>query len=158
MHERRRPRTQRRTSEEPDSAVAGVTPSQLRCIDALTEELSCGICLDLCVRPCATPCGHAFCRSCLRQALLVKRACPQCRSPLPPPSAWTPRVNMALWNTIQLLFPRHAAQAPPATPTPPPPSRGAAATRRRGAGTSGNGGDDRAGAGAAARRGFRPPG
>lgn len=32
-------------------------------------------------------------------------------------SGWQPKVNTALWNTISLLFPQHAAQAPP--PTPP---------------------------------------
>jgi hypothetical protein len=33
------------------------------------------------------------------------------------PTGWQPKVNTALWNTIQLLFPQHAAEAPP--PTPP---------------------------------------
>jgi len=28
-------------------------------------------------------------------------------------AGWQPKVNTALWNTIQLLFPRHAAAAPP---------------------------------------------
>lgn len=36
----------------------GVTPSRLACISELRDELSCCICLDICVRPCATPCGE----------------------------------------------------------------------------------------------------
>ncbi|WIA09482.1 hypothetical protein OEZ85_008883 [Tetradesmus obliquus] len=133
-----RPRTQRRTGQEntPEGAAAAgtcasgaadssVTPSRLNCIAELQEELSCSICLEICVRPCATPCGHAFCRACLRLALQHKRQCPKCRAAVPP--TWQPKVNVALWNTIQLLFPKHAAAAPPATPLAPPAAAAAAA-------------------------------
>ncbi|KAF8073130.1 LONRF3 [Scenedesmus sp. PABB004] len=147
-----RPRTQRRTAQENEAPPPpppggaplplGVTPSKLGCIGALEEELSCGICLDVCVRPCATPCGHAFCRTCLRTALQHKRQCPKCRAALPPPSSWQPAVNVPLWNTIQLLFPRHAAQAPPPTPAPP-----------AAAGRAARGAPRRAAAGGAAPRG-----
>jgi hypothetical protein len=41
----------------PSTRKQGFTPSRLACISALRDELSCGICLDICVRPCATPCG-----------------------------------------------------------------------------------------------------
>lgn len=39
------------------AVATGFTPSRLACISALRDELSCGICLEICVRPCATPCG-----------------------------------------------------------------------------------------------------
>jgi hypothetical protein len=48
-------------------------------------------------------------------------------------TGWQPKINTALWNTIQLLFPQHAAEAPP--PTPPgqtQPAATAPAQARRG--------------------------
>lgn len=60
---------QQQQQQQGDPAVAGsvgisarkqgFTPSRLACISALRDELSCGICLDVCVRPCATPCGES---------------------------------------------------------------------------------------------------
>lgn len=47
-------------------------------------------------------------------------------------TGWQPKINTALWNTIQLLFPQHAAEAPP--PTPPgqtQPTAAAPAPNRR---------------------------
>ncbi|KAI8473615.1 MAG: hypothetical protein J3K34DRAFT_518897 [Monoraphidium minutum] len=99
------------------AAASNVTPSRLGCIGELREELACSVCLDLCVRPCTTPCGHSFCRSCLRQALRHSSRCPKCREELPP--GYELKVNTALWNIAQLLFPRQAAEAPPPSPAPP---------------------------------------
>ncbi|DBA71288.1 TPA: hypothetical protein ACH3X2_011104 [Trebouxia sp. C0005] len=59
-----------------------VTPSRLACIKQLEQEMTCSVCLDICVRPCTTPCGAPIC------------------------------INTVLWNTIKLLFPKHAASAP----------------------------------------------
>ncbi len=42
------------------------SPSQLRCIAELRDELACAVCLDVAVRPCTAPCGHSFCRRCAR--------------------------------------------------------------------------------------------
>lgn len=53
------------------------------------------------------------------------------RAPAHPPpctcAGWQPKINTALWNTVQLLFPQHAAEAPP--PTPPGATQPAAAGR-----------------------------
>lgn len=49
------------------------------------------MCLELCARPCTTPCGHNFCRGCLRESLKHNHRCPKCRkvcvSPSPAKSA-----------------------------------------------------------------------
>ncbi|KAL6763203.1 hypothetical protein V8C86DRAFT_340172 [Haematococcus lacustris] len=98
------------------ATAAKVTPSRLDRINDLKEELTCSICLELCTRPCTVPCGHCFCRSCLRKCLKHSANCPKCRDPLP--SGFPLKINTALWNTIQLLFPSTVqnACANPATP------------------------------------------
>ncbi|KAJ9510390.1 hypothetical protein QJQ45_015858 [Haematococcus lacustris] len=70
------------------ATAAKVTPSRLDRINDLKEELTCSICLELCTRPCTVPCGFPL------------------------------KINTALWNTIQLLFPSTVqnACANPATP------------------------------------------
>ncbi|XP_027357525.1 E3 ubiquitin-protein ligase RING2-like [Abrus precatorius] len=81
----------------------GVFPpsSALPCIDKLREELSCAICLEICFEPSTTPCGHSFCRKCLRSAAdKCGKRCPKCSN------GRSCTVNTVLWNTIQLLFPR----------------------------------------------------
>ncbi|GMH33743.1 hypothetical protein BSKO_01577 [Bryopsis sp. KO-2023] len=88
--------------------------SKLPCLGKLKEELTCSICLDICVRPSTTPCGHNFCRRCLRGALQYSMKCPKCREMLPP--GFPMNINTVLWNTIQLLFPTvcSAPASPPA--------------------------------------------
>ncbi|MQL77254.1 hypothetical protein Taro_009663 [Colocasia esculenta] len=81
-------------------AVAAAIP----CLDRLREELSCAICLDICFEPSTTPCGHSFCKKCLKcAATKCGRRCPKCRELISNARACT--VNTVLWNTIQLLFP-----------------------------------------------------
>ena len=51
---------------------------------SLLGQPCCPVCLDTCVRPAITPCGHRFCASCLVKALVLDRLlrCPQCRATL----------------------------------------------------------------------------
>ncbi|KAG1670264.1 hypothetical protein FOA52_003614 [Chlamydomonas sp. UWO 241] len=91
----------------PSTAPLGMSPSRMTLIQ---EELSCSICLELCVRPCTTACGHNFCRSCLRESIRHNHRCPKCRKALPPRFDLT--INTTLWNTIQLLFPASALEPP----------------------------------------------
>jgi len=44
------------------------------------EDYRCGICMDIFIDPRTTSCGHTFCRSCLRGALLTKDTCPICKT------------------------------------------------------------------------------
>ncbi|XVF57878.1 hypothetical protein PTKIN_Ptkin07bG0017900 [Pterospermum kingtungense] len=77
----------------------------LHCMDKLREELSCAICLDICFEPSTTPCGHSFCKKCLRSAAdKCGKKCPKCRQLISNGRSCT--VNTVLWNTIQLLFPK----------------------------------------------------
>ncbi|XP_020203198.1 E3 ubiquitin-protein ligase RNF168 [Cajanus cajan] len=79
--------------------------SALPCMDKLREELSCAICLEICYEPSTTPCGHSFCRKCLRSAAdKCGKKCPKCRQLISNGRSCT--VNTVLWNTIQLLFPQ----------------------------------------------------
>lgn len=43
------------------------------------KELDCQICYALLLDPITTPCGHTFCRACLRQSLSHSPACAACR-------------------------------------------------------------------------------
>ncbi|KAI7814048.1 hypothetical protein IRJ41_006950 [Triplophysa rosa] len=47
----------------------------------LTEELQCSVCLDVFSDPVSTPCGHNFCRSCLKQCWDISLicSCPMCK-------------------------------------------------------------------------------
>ncbi|CAI8612305.1 unnamed protein product [Vicia faba] len=79
--------------------------SGLPCMDKLREELSCAICLEICFEPSTTPCGHSFCRKCLKSAAdKCGKKCPKCRQLISNGRSCT--VNTVLWNTIQLLFPQ----------------------------------------------------
>ncbi|KAK6938431.1 Zinc finger, C3HC4 RING-type [Dillenia turbinata] len=82
-----------------DSCSNTVLPYKLR------EELSCAICLEICFEPNTTPCGHGFCKKCLRSAAdKCGKRCPKCRKLINNGRSCT--VNTVLWNTIQLLFPQ----------------------------------------------------
>lgn len=94
--------TQQTSSSSSSSSPSG---SALPCIDKLREELSCAICLEICFEPSTTPCGHSFCRKCLRSAAdKCGRKCPKCRQLISNGRSCT--VNTVLWNTIRLLFPK----------------------------------------------------
>ncbi|CAH9076946.1 unnamed protein product [Cuscuta epithymum] len=76
------------------------------CMEKLREELSCAICLEICYEPSTTPCGHSFCKKCLRSAAeKCGKKCPKCRHQLLSNSRGC-TVNTVLWNTIKLLFPQ----------------------------------------------------
>ncbi|XP_019230483.1 PREDICTED: E3 ubiquitin-protein ligase rnf168-like [Nicotiana attenuata] len=71
----------------------------------MTMPLQNKICLEICFEPSTTPCGHSFCRKCLRSAAdKYGKKCPKCRQLISNGRCCT--VNTVLWNTIQLLFPK----------------------------------------------------
>ncbi|CAN4082337.1 unnamed protein product [Withania somnifera] len=94
-------------SEEQGRSVSSSSSSSsaFPSIDGLREELSCTICLEICFEPSTTPCGHSFCKKCLRSAAdKCGKRCPKCRQLISNGRSCT--VNTVLWNTIQLLFPK----------------------------------------------------
>lgn len=93
-------------NESPEqNSRASCSSSGLPCMDKLREELSCAICLEICFEPSTTPCGHSFCKKCLRSAAdKCGKKCPKCRQLISNGRSCT--VNTVLWNTIQLLFPK----------------------------------------------------
>ncbi|XP_021746547.1 LON peptidase N-terminal domain and RING finger protein 3-like [Chenopodium quinoa] len=94
--------------KEQENAVSDAancsSSSTLTCMDRLRDELSCAICLDICYEPSTTPCGHSFCKNCLKSAAeKCGKRCPKCRQLISNGRSCT--INTVLWNTIQLLFP-----------------------------------------------------
>jgi len=47
--------------------------------EATKTELDCQVCYALFLEPLTTPCGHTFCRKCIRRALDHSNMCPVCR-------------------------------------------------------------------------------
>ncbi|KAL1833062.1 hypothetical protein ACET3Z_002713 [Daucus carota] len=91
--------------KSPSSCKKKEDSAAIPCMDKLREELSCAICLDICFEPSTTPCGHSFCKKCLRSAAdKCGKRCPKCRQLISNGRSCT--VNTVLWNTIQLLFPK----------------------------------------------------
>ncbi|KAK8644160.1 hypothetical protein V6N13_123475 [Hibiscus sabdariffa] len=94
-----------KTGVEDEKKAKVNEPAPLHCLDKLREELSCAICLEICYEPSTTPCGHSFCKKCLRSAAdKCGKRCPKCRQLISNGRSCT--VNTVLWNTIQLLFPK----------------------------------------------------
>ncbi|XP_065150270.1 E3 ubiquitin-protein ligase TRIM39-like [Paramisgurnus dabryanus] len=69
-----KPRRTRRRSKSPPPSLSSSSVS-------LTEELQCCICLDVLSDPVSTPCGHNFCRICLKQYWDNSQiySCPYCK-------------------------------------------------------------------------------
>ncbi|KAF6165365.1 hypothetical protein GIB67_018809 [Kingdonia uniflora] len=89
----------------PEQIPSVSSSSALPCMDRLREELSCAICLEICFEPSTTPCGHSFCKKCLKSAAdKCGKKCPKCRQLISNGRHCT--INTVLWNTIQLLFPQ----------------------------------------------------
>ncbi|KAI3960436.1 hypothetical protein MKW92_036013 [Papaver armeniacum] len=101
LKEERKQENKGRTEPKSDE----MPPANLPCMDKLREELSCAICLEICFEPSTTPCGHSFCKKCLKSAAdKCGKKCPKCRQLIG--NVRSCIVNTSLWNTIQLLFPQ----------------------------------------------------
>jgi hypothetical protein len=70
QHDQQQPHPCSHPQPPPQQQQQAFTPSRLSCIGELQEELSCGICLEICVRPCSTPCGERK-----RDACVADSAC-----------------------------------------------------------------------------------
>ena len=73
---------------------------------AVLQELQCAVCLGTLARPASLPCGHSFCRACLRAGLARAAdgrgafCCPSCRAGVP--EGFSPKVNVALRRVVEL--------------------------------------------------------
>lgn len=68
-------------------------------------ELECTVCTELLLEPVTTPCGHTFCRACLRRSMDHSTNCPTCRTVLLLSHAAPLPVNVTLAGVIAKLFP-----------------------------------------------------
>ncbi|XP_031551541.1 LON peptidase N-terminal domain and RING finger protein 3-like [Actinia tenebrosa] len=50
--------------------------------ESLLEDFECKLCCSLLYKPVTSPCGHNFCKDCLRRSLDFRVDCPCCRTPL----------------------------------------------------------------------------
>jgi hypothetical protein len=76
----------------------------------LRDDLDCPLCLRLLFEPLSTPCGHTFCRSCLKRSLeATTRVCPTCRAPCLSEALQAP-VNVTLQKVVSMVFPAEYAQ------------------------------------------------
>ncbi|ROW12234.1 hypothetical protein VMCG_00363 [Cytospora schulzeri] len=78
--------------------------------ELLRGNMDCGICYQLLYEPWTTPCGHTFCRHCIKKALEQSTAgpvCPTCRRVLPmtyldnrlgPPNEFLQRLTQYFWS------------------------------------------------------------
>lgn len=76
----------------------------------LRSQMDCGICYQLLYEPWTTPCGHTFCRHCIKRALeqpQIGPHCPACRgdialpyldSRLFPPNGFLSRLTLHFWS------------------------------------------------------------
>jgi len=67
-------------------------------------DFECPLCFRLFCRPVSTPCGHTYCRSCLKAALRYSASCPLCRQKLELPCKHKYSVNIVLSNVLEKYF------------------------------------------------------
>lgn len=88
-------------------------PARAALADVIADCFTCGVCLEPCVEPTSTPCGHNFCIGCLSSwiaaTLDAAPKCPSCRAVLP--ELATLRVNVAVKSAIEAAL--HTRLAPP---------------------------------------------
>ena len=97
-------------------------------MESLTAEFECAICSELMEAPITLPCGHSFCRGCLRDWVEQSPVCPHCRAPAPAGVVCDLAVNITLQSAILRIpsFSRkitdlEVGDAEPALTAPPPP-------------------------------------
>ena len=86
-----------------ESAAAATTVN-----GEVKELLECTVCTELLLDPVTTPCGHSFCRTCLRQSMDHSTKCPVCRTVLLLSHAAVLPVNVTL-----AVGGRRSNQSPP---------------------------------------------
>ncbi|XP_039527211.1 E3 ubiquitin-protein ligase TRIM39-like isoform X1 [Pimephales promelas] len=107
----------KRMIEEENRAMAesSIKQSETRSMDepltsSLSSELQCSICLDVFTDPVSTPCGHNFCKSCLKQCWDTSQTynCPLCKETFTTKPDL--KINTALREVV-LLFKEKSGQS-----------------------------------------------
>ncbi|CAM9631229.1 unnamed protein product, partial [Heterosigma akashiwo] len=66
-----------KTERENKMASSAGTESEVN----IPQEFECNVCLNLLFEPTSLPCGHSYCKACLKKTLEFKQECPSCRAP-----------------------------------------------------------------------------
>ena len=80
------PNTNRTDANTNDKEECGLPLDELfRLLDKevrvnIGTSVKCGICLSTMEQPERTPCGHAFCKDCIRASLMANQKCPECNA------------------------------------------------------------------------------
>lgn len=82
------------SSENNPKDTADAIPIQAELLNK--EDFDCSLCYRLLYEPITTPCGHAFCRSCLDRCLDHQTRCPLCKSSLVEVSC----IIFLIWNFV----------------------------------------------------------
>ena len=69
------------------------------------DDYVCLICLDVLYLPVTTPCGHTYCKQCLKDAFDVKLECISCRQPILASFSVSLPVNITLRKLIDKKYP-----------------------------------------------------
>ena len=75
------------TPARPDNKNPVATTKELvsepkAAVEATDPQFRCPLCLEILWEQVSTPCGHAFCLSCITESLLYAKQCPLCRGSL----------------------------------------------------------------------------
>ena len=76
----------------------------LALVQDIKNLLQCSVCFEVFSQPISLPCGHTFCRGCLRSSIRTKSRCPLCRAPVAPGAAQISE-NTTLADLCRLLHP-----------------------------------------------------
>jgi ankyrin repeat protein len=71
------------TAAAVSAAQTAATATAAAAASTREQNWICGVCQDLYDKPTTISCGHTFCISCIKAALVVKEECPNCRANIP---------------------------------------------------------------------------
>lgn len=78
--------------------------------DDVNSIFTCSICWEIFRAPVSLPCGHTFCKKCLKVALTMKPHCPTCRAHVSP-FAFQCAENQVISQYISAKFPQEDTSA-----------------------------------------------
>jgi len=94
----------------PGRAAGGLALDGARIHDEVLDALECTVCQELMHEPVTTPCGHSFCRACLRRSVDHSTHCPVCRTILLLSTVDELPVTITLSKLMEKLLPTETAR------------------------------------------------